>query len=393
MLDDSPQRMPTVVFVDDERWESFIELAAILRKAGVRTVHISVGSSKWCPERLLFDRNVSLPSPPNPEQLATLLSNEYVTDVQPTESLATTTYAALSLLPASQRSDIWVGRSVFLDKWDVAQVLRDLGLRAPDTLLADATSPAEAIEKFSLPIVLKRRVSSSGAGVKIFDTLETLLAFVAQIESPNEWFFERYIQGRSFVCAGCVGDDGIDLMATYETLKRIKKFGSSMVVEFHNDLEIAETGKSLINSMGTRGFVCFDIIRDMNDIDWIHDVNPRVFGCFSTCQLFGFDFCNAYLDCLLGHGKTTPSQFEFEETKDFVFPFALKEVFQSGQSGPSLLRALQWTWMYWRLLCSRYFVSLAIRAVVYSYEWTKERLGPLRSMSSNRKFNLLPPTK
>ena len=73
MLDDSPRKRPTVVFVDDGRWESFIELAAILRKAKIRTVHISVGPSKWWPERLVFDRSVSLSLPPSPEQLAKLL--------------------------------------------------------------------------------------------------------------------------------------------------------------------------------------------------------------------------------------------------------------------------------------------------------------------------------
>jgi biotin carboxylase len=285
-----------------------------------------------------------------------------------------------------------VGRSDFLDKWKVAHVLRDLGLRAPDTLLADATSPAEAIKKFSLPIVLKRRVSSSGAGVKIFHTLETLLTFFEQIENLSEWFFERYTQGRSFVCAGWVGDDGIDVMATYETLKRIKQFGSSMVVEFQNDMGIVETGKYLINSMGIRGFVCFDVIRDANGVDWIHDVNPRLFGSFSTCQLFGFDFCNAYVDWLLGRGSTTPSQFEFYEARAFIFPFALKEVLQSGPSGASPLRALHWAWMNWKFLGSRFFISLAIRGVVYAYMCTKQRLRSLRRTPSERKFNLLPPT-
>jgi hypothetical protein len=63
------------------------------------------------------------------------------------------TYAALNLLPASQRSDIWAGRSAFLDKWDAASALRELGLRTPDTLLADVSSPSEAIAQLSLPII------------------------------------------------------------------------------------------------------------------------------------------------------------------------------------------------------------------------------------------------
>ncbi len=77
MNSESPRAVPTVVFVDDARWESFFQLAAILRRAGVRTVHISVGHSRWRSDRLLFDRCVSLPSPPSPEQLAEILWSEY----------------------------------------------------------------------------------------------------------------------------------------------------------------------------------------------------------------------------------------------------------------------------------------------------------------------------
>jgi hypothetical protein len=72
------------------------------------------------------------------------------------------TYAALDLLPASQRSDTWLGRPALLDKWRIASDLRDLGLRTPDTLLVELVTPAKAVEKPSLPIVVKRRVSSGG---------------------------------------------------------------------------------------------------------------------------------------------------------------------------------------------------------------------------------------
>jgi len=277
-----------------------------------------------------------------------------------------TTYEALDLLPASQRSDVWIGRSAFLDKWRVANNLRDLGLRTPDTLLAEFTSPIEAVAHLSLPIVLKRRVSSSGSGVEVFNTLDSLQEFVAKIERPNEWFFERFIQGQSLVCASCVGDDGIDVIATYEILKRVKLRGSSIEVEIRDDARIAEIGKIVVNAMHIRGLACFDIIRDSNEIDWIHDVNPRVFGSVSTCQLVGFDFFGAYVHHLTGQGSIEPSRHVTIKEKAFVFPYGLMEVFRSGRLGTALLRTLQWTWRYWRLLGSRYFLALAIRGLAFS---------------------------
>ena len=375
MLDDAHHPRPTVVFVDDAPWECFFHLAAILRKVGFRTVRVSVGQPSWQADRILFDRHVSLPFPPTPEELAEILSTEYVTDVQPTESLGMTTYAALSLLPSSQRSDIWIGRSAFLDKWRVTNALRDLGFRTPDTLLADATSPIEAVAKLSLPIVMKRRVSSSGSGVEVFNTLESLQAFVAEIECSSEWFFERFIEGQSLVGASCVGDDGIDVIAAYEILKRFDVRGSSIMVEIRNDAKIVETGKLLINSMHIRGLVCFDIIRDSNGIDWIHDVNSRDFGGLSMCQFVGFDFHGAYVRFLKGRGPIEPSRFHTSEVRAFVFPHGWKEVFRSGKPWTAWFRIFQWTWRYGRLLGFRYLLSLAIRgpASIFGRNW--ERLG------------------
>jgi hypothetical protein len=384
MPDDTFHPGPTVVFVDDAQWECFLQLAVILRKAGIRTVRVSVGLSRWYVDQILFDRYVRLPFPPTPEQLADILSSECVTDVQPTESLAMTTYAALNLLPASQRPDIWIGRSAFLDKWKVASTLRGLGIPTPDALLAEFTSPIEAVAQLSLPIVLKRRVGSSGSGVEVFDSIESLEQFVSRIEVLSDWFYERFIHGQSLVCAMCVGNEGIDVIATYEILKRVRLRGSSTVVEILNDARTTENGRTLINATHIRGLVCFDVIQDSNDIDWIHDVNPRAFGSFLTCQLGGFDFCGAYVRYITGRGNIEPSRVDASGHKSFVFPYGMKEVFRSGQLGTAWFRTLQWTWRYWRLLGFRYFLSLAIRGLVFSFRRNWERLGLRRHSSMNR---------
>jgi len=366
---------PAVVFVDDVRWESFIQLAAILRKAGIRTVRVSVGPSGWRAEHVLFDRNVVLPVAPTAEQLSEILSNEYVADVHPTESLAVTSYAALDLLPAAQRSDVWIGRSAFLDKWRVAGVLRELGLRTPDALLADATSPIEAVATLSLPIVLKRRVGSSGSSVNVFETLESLQEFVAEIDEPSDWLFERFTLGRSLTCASCVTDDGIDVIATYEILKRIHLHGPSSVVQFRNDAGLTESGKMLFGAMHIRGLACFDIIRDSDNIDWIHDVNVRVFGGIAMCQLAGFDFRGAYVRCLLGRGRVEPDRLDIQRTEVFGFPEGRKDVLGSGPRGTAGVRTVLWIWRHWRLLGSRYFLFFTIERPVSFLLRNCERWG------------------
>ena len=69
------------------------------------------------------------------------------------------------------------------------------------------------------------------------------------------------------------------------------------MIEFKTDLRLAESGRTLNDSLHLRGLFCFDIIRDSKDVDWIHDLNARAFSGLTTCQLAGFDFRGAYLRC------------------------------------------------------------------------------------------------
>jgi hypothetical protein len=320
-----------------------------------------VGLKGWQGNRLLFDRHVSLPSPPTPEQLSAILSSEYVTDVQPTEDLAFVTYAALDLLPASQRSDSWLGRPALLDKWRIASDLRDLGLRTPDSLLVELVSPAKAVEQLSLPIVVKRRVSSGGLGVEIFERLESLEDFVNRIEEPRAWIFQRFVEGRPFVGTGCAGDDGSALIATYEILKRSYTRGPSTGVGIVRDESISEIGRLLINAAQIRGMFCFDIIRDRDGVDWIHDVNPRASGGVSMCQSVGIDLYNFYIQGLLGIGGNELCDVKIDEMA-YMFPSGWKEAIRSGRASTAGLFGLRWARNYASLLGPRYFLHRVARA-------------------------------
>jgi hypothetical protein len=375
MPKDALRATPAVVFVDDGPWECFFQLAAVLRKAKIRTIRITAGSSGSRAECLLFDRNVSLTFPPSPEQLAEILCSEYVLDVQPSDSLAVATYAALELISPANRSNIWEGRSSLLDKWSVANTLRDHALLTPETLLVEVHSPVDAVAKLSLPIVLKRRIGSAGTGVKVFDSLESLEEFVKNVETPSDWFFERFIHGRSLVCASYVGVDGIDVITTYEILKRTDPFGPSIMVEIKNDAKLTENGKVLVDALRIRGLLCFDIIRDSNDADWIHDVNVRVFGAFSLCQLAGIDFIGAYIGGLSGRSKVRTQEHDSLGVQAFVFPFGLRELYQSRRPGIPWIRTLSWIWNYSRLLGLRYLLSLVLRAFMLLLKRERRRLG------------------
>ena len=353
---------PTVVFVDDAPWECFFHLSAMLRRNGFRTVRISIGLPDWQGDHMLFDRQVSLPAAPTSAHLAKILSTEWVSDIHPTEHLASTTYAAMSLLPVEQRSDVWRGRTNFLDKLRVSADVRALGLRAPDTLLAGTVTPREAVDELSLPIVLKPRVSSAGGGIQIFESLAALESFVATLSSAGDWFYERYVDGRPLVCGACVSNDGIDVITSYLILERVDAHGSSLAVEILDDAVLEGIGARLIEGLAIRGLVCFDVIRDPHGVDWIHDINLRDFGGVSMCQLVGFDFVGSYVRWLTGRGSIAPAPVGVAGQKQYVFPFGLEHILRSSPQSSAPIRTIRWALSYQKLLGTRYFLSVALRA-------------------------------
>lgn len=368
-------RTPAVVFVDNGAWDCFFELAAGVRRAGIRTIRVSIGQQEEAAPRLLFNRSISLSSLSDLDYLSDVLQNEYVADSQPVETLAAATYAALDQLPGPQRSDLWTGRSAVLDKWDVANALRAAGLLAPHTLAADSTTPSEAVEQFSVPIVLKRRVGAAGDEVQIAHSLQELDQLVAKIDTLHDWFFEQFIEGRGLGCASFVGKQGADLLATFEIAKRKSPLGPASGYRFINDSKLVDTGKQLIDALDIRGFVDFDVIQDANGQLWIHDVNPRVFGGFSICQYMGFDFLGAYARCLFGQDPIHQKQPNTSGVTGFKFPAGWKDILRSEPRPFAWLRLWRWVLRYWRVFGSRYFVFIALRHAGFARQRFSKRLS------------------
>jgi len=324
---------------------------------------------------LLFDRNLSLASPEDLDRLSDLLADEYVADVQPVENLAAATYTALDRLRATQRSNLWKGRSAVIDKWHVAGVLRDAGLSVPDTLAADSVATRDAIAQLSLPIVLKRRVSAAGTDVQVAHSLQELDQLMATIDDLDDWFFERFIEGRSIVCAHFVDEHGGDLVAMYEITKRSTPLGPPSGVTFLSDPQLVATARRLTDALGIRGFANFDLIRDDNGRDWIHDINPRVIAGIALCQFVGFDFLGSYVRCLSGQGPTENEQLDASGAVAYLFPGGWKDVLRSGGRRGARLRVLRWVGRYWKLLGPRYFLFVATRRADAAGRRLRQRLG------------------
>jgi hypothetical protein len=67
-----------------------------------------------------------------------------------------------------------------------------------------------------------------------------------------------------------------------------------------DDPELAESGRRIAAHLGIEGMINVDVIRDAQGRDWVHDVNPRVWGSFAAFRAAGVDFLGAYVDWLRG---------------------------------------------------------------------------------------------
>jgi hypothetical protein len=65
------------------------------------------------------------------------------------------------------------------------------------------------------------------------------------------------------------------------------------------DKGIAETGREVVGALGITGIMNINVIRDCDGRDWIHDVNPRVFGSFMAFRPRGRDLLQSYADWVI----------------------------------------------------------------------------------------------
>jgi hypothetical protein len=312
----------TVLFVDERDWGCFFQLEAGLRRAGYRTVRVTL-SAPGLSRHLCFDRTVHVDSPSDLDRLPAIVARENIVDVQVVDSLALPTYQHLSRIPGFEIPDHWGFRTQAVDKYAASQMLRRHGLWTPDTVLASASSPKDVVAALGLPVVHKPRTGSGGQGVSLVRTLDELHHKLSDQCCIDNYFFEQFIEGRHLQFAGVVDEGRLILGVTYETLLRRDGFGPAVDVACIEDADLAQTGLQAAASLGINGMVNINVIKDAHGRYLVHDVNPRVWGSFTAFRGVQLDFLAAYVDWLQGTERTSCRQEASVRTRLQVFPGAL----------------------------------------------------------------------
>ncbi len=350
----------TVLFVDDRNWGCFFQLEASLRRMGFRTVRVTTGQVSRSANAFCFDRTVRL-SPDELDQLPAVLAGEDIIDVQVVESLAVATLGALATMSDSPFRATWARRRAAVDKLYVSDALSRHGVCTPETVPAYLTSAEYVADVLGLPVVHKPRRGSGGSGVSVIHTMKELREILAGDGGTEEYFFERFVDGQPLQFSGVIGRGRALLSATYQTLDRRCDMGPASVLRCLDDEPLQQTGELVARTLGIDGMINVNVIRDAEGRDWVHDVNPRVWGSCLAFRSASLDFHQAYGAYLRGKlpaasPQHAPVGYEFE-----VFPAVVESSTASASHGFGLVPFAKGVWPYLRWLGPKYAAYESVR--------------------------------
>ena len=295
------------------------------------------------------------------ERLPEILEGETIIDVQVVESLAVTTFGALAAMTDSPHRSTWARRRAAVDKLYVSDVLHRRGLHTPETVPAYLTSAEYVADVLGLPVVHKPRRGSGGSEVSIVRTMKGLREILAGAGGTEDYFFERFVDGDPLQFSGVISKGRALLSVTYQTLDRRCDMGPASLIRCIEDMPLERTGELVARTLGIDGMVNVNVIRDGEGRDWVHDVNPRVWGSCLAFRSASLNFCDAYVGYLKGTPPLEKHCRAAAGSELVVFPAALEGSTISGANGYALLPFAKGVWPYLRWLGPRYAAYESVR--------------------------------
>jgi hypothetical protein len=357
----------SVVFVDDGAlWHSFQQVAALVRRHGYRTVRITTadtGRFARLVDRLLYNDAVYLTDAAALTRLPELIAPFRPAQLCVTDTLLDAiTDEAVDRLPLDIAAALRVQRRLS-DKTAAGALALERGALVPDQL-PGSTPPAEAVRQLGLPIVVKANYGAAGSGVRIAHSLAEAEQAATVMGAAHDFFFQRFVAGQILSYGAMVADEGIVQEMTYQGIDSSSNLtGAPLVYEVIDDPVFAEIGRSVCRSVGTRGPINLQAIRDDDGRHWVIDLNIRPFGGMLNYDQNRIDTAVGYLFSaqLTDHRpvhRTPPTGMRISE-----FPIDAEELARNGQYGPALNVYLRRSPSFVRLLHVNYLAFAVLNGV------------------------------
>jgi len=306
------ERRPTVIFLDDDGWASFDQVAVMLRARGIRTVRAILTPAaradkllrephlRWLADRLFYDELIELRAASGRARLDALLASGAVADVIVTEpallGLGLTTPLGKALTAGSLAFQ-GTPPEVMLDKFAVNVALQGAGVGCPRQRPAQSTSPELAAAQLGLPVVIKHPVGAGGDRVRVAACVAEIARFVAELGGDAEpLFYQEHVTGKVAVYGAVVGDRGPIIEHGFRIETQQYACGPAALTRLYDHPQLLAAGRRASEIFGPRGFVSFGFI-EAEDGRFLHiDPNIRPWGMIAAPLPLGIDFAAAYAD-------------------------------------------------------------------------------------------------
>ncbi len=172
------------------------------------------------------------------------------------------------------------------DKWELYQLLRELGLPTPRTWRLDSVGDA-ARGPWEFPVMLKPPRGENSNGVRRVDSQAELSALIGPHAAAFGWplLLQEFIQGRD-TDLSALSDRG---RIVAWTVQRAKGAGASL--EFLEHPEMLETAAAILRPSGYHGVVHFDMrVDERTQRALVIEANPRFWGSLRHSYWSGVNF-------------------------------------------------------------------------------------------------------
>ena len=292
---------PTVIIASMQTFEAGDQLAAALRKGGIRAelfrppAHGRFAQAMRTASRAVYNTVHQSLDDQSPDGMFDLINRLNQPDVYALEATDETLEPlvrelAASKLPSLKKVCDATDPTGMVDKRWQAETAERVGLTVP-TVWSDP----EAVTTF--PVLVKPLLGGGGEGIIRAESREELVeAWRKSTAGGDEVYIQQLVSGPTMHVGG-VAHKGVPVViAAYQgTTASGSPYGqitSSKLI--HDDVAIT-AAESMLLASGFSGAFCFDLIVDDDGHHHFLEVNPRIFGSWMGLQLAGVDIVGAYI--------------------------------------------------------------------------------------------------
>ncbi|MGD9793167.1 MAG: hypothetical protein AB7V43_06775 [Acidimicrobiia bacterium] len=299
----------TIIVIDDEDWDSYVQLASGMRRRGY-TVKL-IGSSRRSRrermrDRVVFNDTAYAITPgtdPTPTLLTAIDAMGPAIDILCNDAMAFALGASdrAAQLPLHARVRPPHHIQDLFDKLTTARLARAAGLDVPEFHPIDDDTIDEAVAVVGFPAVVKVRTSAGGVGVAKVADRDDVVDAVAKLGGGKRdcLMLQSFATGVRHNMSAAVRDGvPLQLVGYYSYASEADPFGPTRTGLTDSPPELLERGRNLLASVGYRGLCGIDSIETVSGDGtvtwWFLEINPRVWGSFESFNAAGLDFLDGY---------------------------------------------------------------------------------------------------